>query len=127
LEAIQASDNANSVALCVEFAGRRVLLPGDLEGAGLARLLQSAEGPFDVIMAPHHGSVHSDPAGVAGWAAPAWVIVSDQEPAAAELVRAYAAAGARIRDTARFGALQVRIDRAGGLSVHHWAGRAWSR
>ena len=30
-----ASDNANSIVLLVEFQGRRILLPGDLESPGL--------------------------------------------------------------------------------------------
>jgi competence protein ComEC len=121
-----ATDNANSIVLSIEFAGRRVLLPGDLEGPGLASLLQTTTAPYDVIMAPHHGSVHSQPPTFARWARPAFVIVCDQDPSAEGLLRAYAAQGARVCDTARYGALQVRITRSGRMSVRHWSSDGWS-
>ncbi len=57
------SDNANSIVLTVEYQGRRLLLTGDLESPGLEDVI--AEEPFDcdVLLAPHHGSANSDPAG----------------------------------------------------------------
>jgi competence protein ComEC len=60
------SDNANSVTLGVEYAGRRVLLPGDLESPGIDDVM--AERPYDcdVLLAPHHGSRRSDPPGTVG-------------------------------------------------------------
>ena len=39
------SDNANSIVLLVEHAGRKIILPGDLESPGLEDLL--AELPID--------------------------------------------------------------------------------
>jgi competence protein ComEC len=53
-------DNANSIVLAVEFAGRRLLLTGDLESPGLDDVL--AEEPYDcdVLLAPHHGSAYSE-------------------------------------------------------------------
>ena len=50
------SDNEASCVLLVEFAGRRILLPADLEGAGLAELIAHTPGRFDVVTAPHHGA-----------------------------------------------------------------------
>jgi competence protein ComEC len=52
-----ASRNARSLTLRVEAAGRAVLLPGDLEAAGEARLVEAGV-PLraDVLKLAHHGS-----------------------------------------------------------------------
>ena len=60
---VDGSDNANSVALAIAYAGRRILLTGDLEPPGLEALLNGAPLDCDVLMAPHHGSGGSDPPG----------------------------------------------------------------
>jgi competence protein ComEC len=70
------NDNANSITLAVEYRGRRVLLPGDLESPGLEDVI--AERPYDcdIVLAPHHGSRYSDPPGFAAWSRPEWVVIS---------------------------------------------------
>jgi competence protein ComEC len=60
---IQGSDNANSLVVAVEYAGRRVLLPGDLDSPGLERLLSQPPLDCDVVLAPHHGGSRSNPPG----------------------------------------------------------------
>jgi competence protein ComEC len=51
------SRNDRSLVVRVEVAGRRVLLPGDLEAEGEAALLASgADLRADVLKLPHHGS-----------------------------------------------------------------------
>ncbi|MEZ6074893.1 MAG: hypothetical protein R3C56_04205 [Pirellulaceae bacterium] len=40
------SDNASSLCLLLEFAGKRVLLPGDLEGSGLLDLTELPPRPL---------------------------------------------------------------------------------
>jgi len=59
------NDNANSVTLGIEYAHKRLLLPGDLESPGIDDVM--AEEPYDcdVLLAPHHGSRRSDPPGFA--------------------------------------------------------------
>lgn len=57
------SDNANSIVLKIEHAGRRVLLTGDLESPGLEDLLAEEPLDCDLILAPHHGSPRSHPGG----------------------------------------------------------------
>jgi competence protein ComEC len=47
----------------VEYQGRRLLLPGDLESPGLDELLAESPLDCDVLLAPHHGSLQSDPPG----------------------------------------------------------------
>ncbi len=53
------SDNANSVVLAVDYCGREILLPGDLESPGLDDLLAEEPRRCDVLLAPHHGSRQS--------------------------------------------------------------------
>ena len=52
--------NDDSCVLVVEAPGVRVLLPGDLESSGESRLVGRAlDGPFDLVLSPHHGSSSS--------------------------------------------------------------------
>jgi competence protein ComEC len=104
------SDNANSITLAVEYGGRRVLLPGDLESPGLDDVM--AELPYDcnVLLAPHHGSRQSDPPGFAAWSTPELVIISgaggnEADPAAAT----YREAGADVLHTHRHGMVRVLL------------------
>jgi len=110
-------DNANSVVLDVQHRGYRILLPGDLESAGLDDLLAEEPTDCDVLLVPHHGSRQSNPPGLAAWSTPEWVVISgshrwDTGPVEA----AYRAAGSRVFHTADTGAVSVTID-ATGVSV----------
>lgn len=69
-------DNANSLVLAVEYAGRRILLPGDLESPGSDDLMAEEPWDCDVLLAPHHGSPRSNPPGFAAWSKPEWTVVS---------------------------------------------------
>jgi competence protein ComEC len=69
-------DNANSIVLAIEFAGRRILLTGDLDGHGQARLLRMPPLSIDVLQSPHHGSRRANPPTLAEWANPKEVVVS---------------------------------------------------
>lgn len=116
------SDNANSIVLAIEYAGRRLLLTGDLESPGLDDVVAELPYDCDVVMAPHHGSASSDPPGFADWSRPEWTIVSggasDRLPA---VQAAYQARGSRVLHTADCGAVRVSI--AGGqVSVDCWRG-----
>ena len=52
--------NNDSCVLIVEAPGVRVLLPGDLESSGESRLVDGGlDGPFDLVLSPHHGSSSS--------------------------------------------------------------------
>ncbi len=53
---VQGRDNANSIVLGLQYGGRRILLPGDLESPGLDTLVSEASWKCDVLLAPHHGS-----------------------------------------------------------------------
>ncbi len=111
------NDNANSIVLAIEYEGRRILLPGDLESPGLDDMLAESPWDCDVLLAPHHGSRSSNPPGLAAWSTPEWVIVSgslnDYEP---ETEATYRAAGGEVMHTGRVGAVRV-VAEQGGLEV----------
>ena len=49
------SSNDSSLVLSVRFAGRRILLTGDIEDKGLGWLLSGGDIKADVLILPHHG------------------------------------------------------------------------
>lgn len=70
------NDNSASIVISVEYQGQRILLPGDLEKEGLEALLRTPARHFDLVMAAHHGSSHSDPHRFCEWATPKYLAVS---------------------------------------------------
>lgn len=113
------SDNANSLVLGIEHAGRRILLPGDLESPGLESVLAQEPYDCDLLLAPHHGSSRSNPPGFAAWCKPETVVISSGE-VRPEAVRAYDDAGATTwathkqgMVTASLSAAVVRIETSG--------------
>ncbi|MEM7781877.1 MAG: DNA internalization-related competence protein ComEC/Rec2 [Planctomycetota bacterium] len=70
------SDNVRSLVVLIEYLDRKLLLPGDLEGPGLDRLLAMPHVDCDIVMAPHHGSSGSRPDQFMGWSTPDWVVIS---------------------------------------------------
>lgn len=111
-EGLADTDNANSVVLLIQYGPHRVLLTGDLERSGMTRLLAGPPQPCHVLLAPHHGSLRSDPPGFAAWCSPRWVVVSgdrDEQSQRAALTSAYHAAGAEVLHTAWSGAVTVRV------------------
>lgn len=120
-----AGDNANSVVVVLEFAGRRVLLTGDLESPGMEDVLAELPLDVDVLMAPHHGSRFSDPPGLAEWCTPEWVVISGGDVAGStEAAQTYRAAGAEVLHTSAHGAIQFRIAHD-AVTVRHWSGGSW--
>jgi len=74
------SDNARSIVLAVESAGRRLLLTGDLQDSGLTDLTAQPSPTLDAFLAPHHGGRTSNPPWLYDWAKPALVISSQRKP-----------------------------------------------
>lgn len=57
LAATYRRDNEHSMVIDIDVAGRRILLTGDLEFEGMARLMPEVSGlRADVVKLPHHGS-----------------------------------------------------------------------
>lgn len=118
-------DNDRSVVVAVEFAGRRVLLGGDIEARAEAALVAAVGSPgldADVLNAPHHGSATSSSPPFVTATSPAVVVASTGQgnrygfPQRQTRER-YLAAGARFLTTAADGAVHVRIDDHGSLDV----------
>jgi beta-lactamase superfamily II metal-dependent hydrolase/pimeloyl-ACP methyl ester carboxylesterase len=76
----ETSDNARSLVLDVAYAGRHLLLTGDLEQLGLIDLVARPrpEPPPDVLLAPHHGGRSANPPWLYQWARPRLVVVSQR-------------------------------------------------
>ena len=111
------SDNANSIVLAIEYQGRRILLTGDVEPPGLESLYAELPYDCDVSMAPHHGSMASDPPGFLAWSTPEWTVISGGHSDRVPAVRAaFAAEGSEVLHTAEVGAVTVGIA-AGEVSV----------
>jgi competence protein ComEC len=119
------SDNADSIVLQISGGGREILLTGDLEPPGLKRLLNQPALRCEGLMAPHHGSSHSDPAALAAWARPRWVVISDGHGRDTELTRrVYEAAGAKVAHTARDGAARISVYPQ-GTQLRTWGRSGW--
>lgn len=115
------SDNANSIVLAVEYAGRRLLLTGDLESPGLDDVLAEEPWDCDLLLAPHHGSAYSAAPKMAAWCRPEWTLVSGSEHDQAPAVQTAYGAYGQVLHTARQGAIQAVISPR-GLDVRTWRG-----
>ncbi len=119
-QGIYGSDNANSIVLAIEYAGRRLLLTGDLEPPGLERVLASPQWDCDVLLVPHHGSLRSNPPGCAAWCSPEFVVISGGNNPTIELVgAAYEQAGAKVLHTARDGTITCCFS-SRGVELSTW-------
>ena len=120
------ADNQTSLVMAVETAGRRWLLTGDIEGEALAEFIAGDPDSCDVLVAPHHGSRTSLPAGIAVATKPKVVLVSGgRNPSWPEVRAAYAAAaeGAAVLNTGGTGAIAVDADASGIAISRFYAGR----
>lgn len=119
------SDNSRSVCLLVEYAGRRLLLTGDLESPGLDQLLAQPPLDCDVVLAPHHGSRRSDPPGFLAWCTPEWVLISSgQSPTPGDYNPYSAWTAGRVLSTAQVGSVRLRISPT-GVSARAWMTSPW--
>ncbi|MCC7084672.1 MAG: ComEC/Rec2 family competence protein [Pirellulales bacterium] len=114
---IAGSDNANSIVLLLEYSGKRILLTGDLESPGLEALMNEPRLDCNIVLAPHHGSSHSDPPGFAAWCLPNHVVISGgRGDDSASVRQAYERRAAKVWNTAMSGAVTARV-REGNLFV----------
>ena len=107
-------DNSRSLVLGIEFAGHRILLPGDLESPGIDAVMADEPYDCDILLAPHHGSAGSNPPGFAQWSTPEWVVISGSRDVAREsAVGSYRDRGATVLDTSLGGCVTFAIDSQG--------------
>jgi competence protein ComEC len=117
-----ASENDASLVLRIRWAGRTILLTGDIEEEAERALVAEAPGPTDILKVPHHGSRTSSTAALLEALRPRWAIASlaagnryrFPHP---DVVARYRAGGAALLRTDRDGAVQVRIFADGEMKV----------
>ena len=113
---IPSSDNADSLTLSIEFAGKRVLLTGDLESEGLQQLLNQPPLHSDILLSPHHGSRAANTGELADWASPGWVVAScGRSDSIGHLVKTYA--DAKVLATSVHGAITFEIRPDGSIKL----------
>jgi competence protein ComEC len=118
------TDNANSLVLAVEYAGRRLLLTGDLEHEGLAALVADAPLRCDVLLAPHHGSRNANTPKLASWATPRWVVVSGGRGDTLGRLEQTYGPEATVLSTTLHGAITIEITPRGELTARTFRPRA---
>jgi competence protein ComEC len=111
----EGKENFRSLVLVIRHAGHSLMLTGDLEGPGLARVVDLLPPKVDVLMAPHHGSRAGDHVELLNRSTLArlthpWVMISCQGWPRSSPSRAdpYAASGALYLGTWPHGAITVR-------------------
>jgi competence protein ComEC len=109
------ADNEASLAAVLHCRGRTLLLPGDLEGAGLQELLPLLP-TCSLLVSPHHGSPLANPPRLAAKTQPTHVIVSARDTRQRErLQRTFPRS--QLLFTGLSGAVESRIDARGQLIV----------
>lgn len=107
----EGKENHRSLVLRIRYRGRSILLTGDLEGPGLAQVLELPPEPVDVLMAPHHGSKTSNIPGLAEWAKPRVVVSCEGPPRGPKRpAEPYSPRQARFFGTWPHGAVTVRAE-----------------
>jgi competence protein ComEC len=119
----EGKENYRSLVLVVRHAGHTLLLTGDLEGPGLARVVALPLPQVDVLMAPHHGSRAGDQLELTNRTQLAfqtrpWIIVSCQGLPLSSPTKPnpFAVGGAQYFGTWPHGAITIR-SRPGQLDV----------
>jgi competence protein ComEC len=111
------TENDRSLVTVIEFAGRRILLPSDIEQTGQRGLLDRRPGlKADVMLACHHGSVRSLWAGFMEQLRPEILIFSSGRTQYEKSVL-QPTSSVRSYYTTRDGAVRIRIDRHGTLTA----------
>jgi competence protein ComEC len=108
-DARDSHDNANSLVVEIEYAGRRILLTGDLEQEGLRQLLRQPPLEGDVLQSPHHGSRNANTPALADWFQARWVVVSGARTDSLRGLREVYGPRTEILSTGECGAVTVTI------------------
>lgn len=130
---VKRSRNDHSCVLWIEYAGRRLLLAGDIERT-VERYLEFQRMPaVDVLLVPHHGSGTSSSEGWLRQLQPSLALISAgygnryRHPKASVLSR-YHSLGINVLNTAQVGAIELQFT-PDGLWQWHTAierrGRLW--
>ncbi len=113
-------DNENSIVLEIEYAGRRILLCGDLEKEGLQQMLSRQQCKVDLLLSPHHGSLTSNTRELAEWSQPDRVVVSGSRHSSRRALKERYGDETRILSTHLSGAITIEIDSTGTVRESHY-------
>ncbi|MCB9562085.1 MAG: DNA internalization-related competence protein ComEC/Rec2 [Kofleriaceae bacterium] len=116
------SVNDDSLVVALGFAGRRILLLGDVEREGEDALVARGAAAADVVKVAHHGSPTSSSAPLVAATGAAWAVVSCGRAnrfgfPADDVVARWRLAGARVLRTDTVGAVTVTVAADGALAV----------
>jgi competence protein ComEC len=111
-------ENVRSLVLLVRHLGHSFLLTGDLEGAGLDRVVSGPAPAIDVLMTPHHGNPKVEP--LADWVKPRLVVSCQGRGDAGKAEAVYRRRGIPYFATWPDGAITFR-SHATGLTVATFA------
>ena len=120
------SDNNGSCVLLIEYAGQRILLPGDIEAAAEGVLVAAGvPGPVNLVVMPHHGSLTSSTAAFVEMLQADFAVASTawhnhwKFPREA-VVRRWTASGSCVLNTGTSGALGFVVDERGVRLERAW-------
>ncbi len=114
--ASNAQDNEKSLVLVINYAGRRMIVPGDIEGAGLEQLVELL-GAADVLVSPHHGSVLSNTPQLASCVNPTYVVASARNAISRPVLENVFAEAQSVLYTSESGAVTVSVQPDGSLQI----------
>ena len=121
--------NDNSLVVAIRYAGRTILLPGDIEREGEEALVAAGLPRVDAVAVPHHGSPTSSSEAFVAAAHPEVAVISCGLAnhfgfPSPEVVARWHAAGASVERTDRDGAVTITVEPGGTLTVGRFAGDA---
>ncbi|MEQ1824563.1 MAG: ComEC/Rec2 family competence protein [Pirellula sp.] len=126
-QGVQGTDNANSMCVLIQYAGRRILLPGDLEPPGMQMLVSQPSPDVDILMAPHHGSLNSKSDALLDWCQPETIVISGSRRAtSSRIIESFSAHDRKVYVTARDHAVRLEIHADGKIDAKHWETDHWA-
>ena len=113
------SENDTSEVLLIEYAGRKILLCGDIERTAQNRLIKhNPDLTVDVLILPHHGSTTNLDVRFVESLKPAVVIASCSKRSVTNAYRQPEGSSAQVFYTASDGAVTVKINADGMLTAN---------
>lgn len=113
------NDNADSIVVEIEYRGKKLLFPGDLEDEGQEKLMQQQSPGFDLLLAPHHGGKGENTPEFSNWAKPKIVIVSSNDAKMQSRLETIYGQAQKIYYTSH-GAIRVEVTAQGNLQSSQW-------
>jgi competence protein ComEC len=118
--------NESSLVLRLTYAGRSILLTGDIEAQAQQALLDEADVRADVLLLPHHGSMRPNSAAFFEAVGPTLAVRSSNKTMA-ETTNGLceALAGVDVFNTAEHGAITITLNAAGIEAQGHLSSDPW--